>query len=140
MVLRAGSTTATPSLETLESNTTETLMKKTRVGHKASGTRTVRQMEIVASEQPDKARLALLQLTLKERSETTKNLDAEIVNLIHDEPALTEEIEQADSYKETIFSALTKADKLLKDPPTTPPIHVTTTPTTMMATGYSSST
>ena len=82
---------------------TEVLAKKrTRAGHKASATRTVRQIEeIVAVKEPDKARLALLQLMLKEKLE---NLDAEIVNLIDDETALTEEIEQADDgYKETIF-------------------------------------
>ena len=33
--------------------------------------------------------------------------------------ALTKEIEQVDSYKEKNFSALLKADKLLKDPPAT---------------------
>ena len=73
-------------------------------------------------------RLAPLQLTLKEKLETIKNLDAEIVDLIDDKTALTEEIEQTDSYKETIFSALLKADKLLKDPPTTPPARVTAMP------------
>ena len=56
----------------------EALTKKTRAGHKASATRNVRQIdEIVAAEEPNKVRLALLQLTLK--FETIKNLDAEIV-------------------------------------------------------------
>ena len=98
-----------------------TKKKKTRAGHKASATQTVRQIdEIVAAEEPDKARLALLQLTLKEKLETIKKLDAEIVDLI-DETVLTEEIEQVDGYKETLFSALLKVDKILKDPPTAPP-------------------
>ncbi|MCG8625409.1 MAG: hypothetical protein MJE68_25855 [Proteobacteria bacterium] len=67
--------------------------RKTRAGHKASATRTVRQIEdIIAAKEPDKARLALLQLTLK-KLETIKNLDAEIVDLIDNETALTEEIE-----------------------------------------------
>ena len=92
---------------------TEALTKRTRAGHKASATRTVRQIEeIVTAKEPDKARLALLQLMLmlmlmlmlKEKLETIKNLDAEIVDLI-DETTLTEEIEQADGYKEMIFSA-----------------------------------
>ena len=112
----------------------EALTKKTRAGHKASATRTVRQIdEVVAAEEPDKARLALLQMTLKEL-ETIKNLDAEIVDLIDDETILTEEIEQADGYKETLFSALLKADKLLKDPPTTPPTSVAAAPPTTTAT------
>ena len=47
---------------------------------------------IVAAEEPDKARLALVQLTLKEKLETITKLDAEIVDLIDDETVLTEEI------------------------------------------------
>ena len=61
-------------------------------------------------------------------------MDAEIVDLTEDEAALTDEIEQADSYKETIFSALIKADKLLKHPPTTPPTPITATPPTLTGT------
>ena len=79
----------------------------------------------------DKSRLALLQLTLKEKLETIKSLDAEIVDLTEDEAALTDEM---DSYKETIFSALIKADKLLKHPPTTPPTPITATPPTLTGT------
>ena len=109
--------------------------KKTRAGHKAFGTRTVRHIdEIVAAEEPDKARLALLQLALKEKLETIKKLDAEIVDLIDDEAVLTEEIEQADGYKETLFSALLKADKILKDPPATPPTSVAAAPPAATAT------
>ena len=53
----------------------------------------MRQIEdIIAAKEPDKARVALLQLTLK-KLETIKNLDAEIVDLIDNETALTEEIE-----------------------------------------------
>ena len=70
--------------------------------------------------------IALLQLTLK-KLETIKKLDVEIVDLIDDETVLTEEIEQADSYKETLFSALLKADKILKDLPATPPTSVAAT-------------
>ena len=44
-----------------------------------------------------------------------KKLDAEIIDLIDDETALIEEIEQVDNYKETSFSALIKADKPLGD-------------------------
>ena len=90
--------------------------------------------EIVAVEEPDKARLALLQLTLKEKLETIKSLDAEIVDLIDNETVLTEEIEQAGGYKETLFSALLKTNKLLKDPPTTPPTSVVATPPATTAT------
>ena len=46
---------------------------------------------------------------------------------------MTEEIEQADGYKQTVFSALLK-DHVLKDPPTTPPTSVTATPPAETAT------
>ena len=39
-----------------------------------------------------------------------------------------------DGYKETLFSALLKADELLRDPPTISPTPVTTTPPTTPAT------
>ena len=63
-----------------------TKKKRTRAGHKASATRTVKQIdEIIPTEELDKARLALLQMMLKEKLETIKNLDAEIVDLIDDD-------------------------------------------------------
>ena len=68
--------------------------------------------------------IPLLQLTLKEKLETIKKLDAEIVDLIDNDTILTEKIEQVDSYKETLFSALLKVDKILKNPPATPPTSV----------------
>ena len=52
---------------------------------------------------PELSRLALLQLTLKENLDTLKTLNAEIVDLIDDETELTQEIEQADTYRETLF-------------------------------------
>ena len=69
--------------------------KRTRGGHKAYATRTVNQIEdiVAGPEEPNKTRLALLQLRLKEKLDTIKNLDAEIVDLIDDETDLTLEIE-----------------------------------------------
>ena len=47
--------------------------KKIRTGHKASATRTMSNIkEILATDTPDKARLSLLRLTLKEKFETTR--------------------------------------------------------------------
>ena len=63
---------------------TEALAKKkpTRAGHKASATRICGQIEgIVAADAPDLSRLALLRLTLKEKLDTIKTLDAEIVDV-----------------------------------------------------------
>ena len=66
----------------------ETLTKKkrTRLGHKAFATQTCGQIEgLAAADAPDLCRLALLRLTLKEKLDTIKTLDTEIVNLIDDE-------------------------------------------------------
>ncbi len=111
----------------------EALAKKrrTRAGHKASATRTCGQIEgIVTADAPDLSRLALLRLTLREKLDTIKTLDAEIVDAIDDETELTREIERADAYREeTLFSALIKADKLLEATPTVAPPPVVTPPT-----------
>lgn len=61
---------------------TEALTKRKRIraGHKASATKTVRQIEeILTSDAPDKSRLCLLRLTLKEKLETIKKLDSEVI-------------------------------------------------------------
>ena len=104
--------------------------RRTRAGHKASATRTCGQIEgIVAAETPDLSRLTLLRLTLREKLDVIKTLDAEIVDSIDNEAELTREIEQADTYRETLFSALVKADKLLEATPTRTPPPVGTAPT-----------
>lgn len=94
--------------------------KRTKASHKASATRIVGQIaDIVKSEESDISALTLLCLRLKEKYETIKTLDMEIINLIDNETDLTDEIERADGYKEGIFSALIKADQLLDTPATT---------------------
>ena len=98
----------------------EVLAKKKRIraGHKASATKTIRQIEdILASETPDKERLSLLRLTLNEKLETIKALDSEVIELIDDD-TLADEIEQADGYKESVFNALIRIDRFTKAPPT----------------------
>ena len=71
--------------------------KRIRAGHKGSATKTVRQItEILEGNAPDRDRLSLLRITLKEKLDTIKTLDAEIVELIEDEGDLADEIEQAD--------------------------------------------
>ena len=94
--------------------------KRIRVGHKASATKTIHHIEeVLMSETSDKARLSLLRLTLKERFETIKLLDVEIIDLIEDE-TLANEIEQADAYKETIFTSLVMIDELTEARSTVP--------------------
>ena len=62
-------------------------------------------------------RLSLLRLTLNEKLEIIKALDTEVIDLIDDEEALASEIEQADGYKEGVFQALIKIDRVTKAPP-----------------------
>ena len=89
--------------------------RRTRAAHKASATRLMAQIgEIVAAEEPDTSRLEALRASLKSKLETIGVLDTEIVDLMEDEAEMITEVEQADLYKETIFSALLKADKLLE--------------------------
>ena len=75
---------------------------------KPQGKKTVRHVEeLLTSDTPDKERPSLLRLTLKEKFETIKALDSEVVDLIEgEESAVADEIEQADGYKETILACL----------------------------------
>ena len=77
---------------------------------------------------PDTLKLALLKMSLTEKLETLKVLDSEIAELIDDEGSLTTKIDAADSFKEGIFAALIRIDKILTPAPepTAPP---STTPT-----------
>jgi hypothetical protein len=110
---------------------TEALTKKRRIraGHKASATKTIRNIEdLLSSSAPDKARLSLLQLTLKEKLETIKTLDSEVVELIDDEGLLADEIEQADSYRETAFAALIRINQSSVTPPVATGVHAPIAP------------
>ena len=99
--------------------------KRVRSGHKGSATRTVRQVtELLGTDSPDRDRLALLRMTLKEKLDTIKSLDAEIVDLIEDEGELAEEIEQADTYKEGLYESILKVDRFLNTTPTPGTPHV----------------
>ena len=93
--------------------------KRIRAGHKASATKTIRQIEeVLASESPDQERLSLLRLTLNEKLETIKALDTEVVEYIEGEEALASEIEQADDYKQGVYRALIRIDRITKAIPT----------------------
>ena len=115
-------------------STTEALPRKKRIraGHRASATRLLNQIDaILADTHPDGDRLALLKLSLKEKLETLKLLDSEIVELTPEEE-LVREIEQADGYKENVYRALTSIDKVHAaiSAPSSPSAHVATTPPT----------
>ena len=75
--------------------------------------KTVRQItEVLGGETPDQDRL----------------LDAEIIELIDDETGLADEIEQADTYKESLYECVLKINRLLNATPPKPPDAPTTTP------------
>ena len=93
----------------------------------------VRQIEEALTEDtPNKSRLAVLTLSLKEKKETLKTLDAEIADQIEDETAMIDDIEQADDFKQSLYPALLKADKLLQATASAAPTLIT--PSTMAAT------
>ena len=106
-------------------STAEGLARKKgiRAGHKASASRMIRQVEeALGKETIDTSKQSLLKCSLQEKLET-RALDREIVDLIEDNK-LKEEIEQADSYKETIYSTLLKIEKSMsKATPPSPTPH-----------------
>ena len=55
-------------------------------------------------------RLSLLKLTLNEKLDTLKGLDAEIIEIMP-EDGLEDEIQQSDENKERIHDALTRIDR-----------------------------
>ena len=60
---------------------------------------------------PDAARLAQIKLSLQEKLTALQQLDAEILELV-DEDAVADEIEQADAFKEDVYAAMVKIDRL----------------------------
>jgi hypothetical protein len=103
--------------------------KRIRAGHKASATRILSQLDdVLGAVDPasavDTAKLTQLKLSLQEKLDTLKRLDEEILELT-EEDKFEDEIKQADSYKEGIYSAMAKIDKLCA---TTPPSAISTPP------------
>ena len=76
-------------------------------------------------------------MTLKEKFETIKALDTEVIDLIEDE-SLADEIEQADGYKETIFASLIRIDKLMETSSTTSHLSTDTVTTEVRTDGRGS--
>ena len=92
--------------------------KCVRGGHRGSTTKAiVRAEELLASEDPDVDRLSQLKLTLDEKLEVLKNLDAEMLDLVEDED-VAEEIDQADELKERVYVVLVKINRVLNSPST----------------------
>lgn len=81
--------------------------KRIRAGHKGSATKIICKSAL-GTTPIDKARLSTLHRNLSDKLDAIKALDAEIIELIEDETALVDEIEQTDNYKEGIYEALLK--------------------------------
>ena len=96
--------------------------KRIRAGHKASATKTIGKVEELLSsgDVVDNSKFSQLKLSLEEKLETVKRLDIEILDLIED-VKVVEEIEQADSFKDSIFAAIVRIEKVLTTTPTAPP-------------------
>ena len=105
--------------------------KRVRAGHKASATRMIGNAEeLLKTAGSDVLRLTQLSRSLKEKLDVLTTLDGDIINLV-DEGSVGDEIEQADTFKEGIYSTLVKIEKYCAPPPVAPPTTVPTPPTTL---------
>ena len=59
----------------------------------------------------DPSKLVPFKLTLQEKLDTLKRLDNEILDLVEDDMALVQEIEQADAFNQDIYEALVKIER-----------------------------
>ena len=113
--------------------TTEGVTRKRRIraGHKVSATRMLTQINaLLADESPDLSKLSQLKLSLQEKLETIKLLDGEMLGLV-DEGDLTLEIEQANDFKEGIYTAVIKIDKIVNRASLPTPDRPAETPATV---------
>ena len=87
--------------------------KRVRAGHRASATKAMgRAEDLLAPEKPDLDKLSQLKLVLREKLETLKTLDDEILDMVKEDD-LADEIEQADDFKEGLYSVLVRIERVL---------------------------
>ena len=104
-------------------------LKTTRKGHRQSATRLVNQVETLIEEaEPDMTKLRQYKVSLEEKREEIKALDASVLNVIEEE-RIESEIEQADIYKEKIQLAICGIEAVLGGIASPPP-PVITSPST----------
>lgn len=114
--------------------------RRIRAGHKASATKTIAKVdELMAApdgDKIDKSKISQLKLSLEEKLATVKQLDGDILELTEDDK-VDEEIEQADLFKEGIYTAIVRIERLLAATPIAPPTIPDVTPRrTPDATGH----
>ena len=89
--------------------------KRVRAGHKASATRNITRAEaLLAEDDPDVSTLTQIKMSLREKLDTLRQLDSEIVNLLEDEAAVVDDIEQADTFKEGVYSTMIRIERYLE--------------------------
>ena len=94
----------------------EELVRKKRVcaGHQALTTHMINKAgELLSQDAPDASSLSQLRLSLQEKLDVFKHLDGEILNL-GNKGSVTEEIEQADEFKEDFYAVMVKIEHLLR--------------------------
>ena len=98
--------------------------KRVRGGQRTSVTRTLHQIETALTGEPDVSRITALKMAITEKLKSLSTLDDDIANLIEDEAELATDIEQADDYKQRIYTAIVSIDKAVAPtPPTGPAPH-----------------
>ena len=75
---------------------------------------------------PDVTKLTTLKMTLNEKIKTLSTLDDEVANLLDDEG---DDIDQADLYKQRIYTVIVSIDEAITPAPPTPPAPATATAT-----------
>ena len=68
-------------------------------------------------------------MTLNEKIKTLSTLDDEVANLLDDEGAVADDIDQADLYKQRIYTVIVSIDEAITPAPPTPPAPSTATAT-----------
>ena len=92
-----------------------TKKKRVRAGHKASATRNITRAEaLLVEDDPNVSTLTQIKMSLREKLDTLRQLDSEIVNLLEDEAAVVDDIEQADTFKEGVYSTMIRIERYLE--------------------------
>ena len=103
--------------------------KRIRAGHRTSVTKLLHQAETALTGTPDVTKLTTFKMTLNEKIKTLSTLDDDVANLLDDEGALADDIDQADLYKQRIYTVIVSIDEAITPAPPTPPAPSTATAT-----------
>ena len=87
--------------------------RRIRAGHRGVATKRIHELEglLTGGDRPDPQRLAQLKLSLQEKHSALRQLDNEILELIEGEADITKDIDESDSFNQTIYEALVKIER-----------------------------